>query len=304
MNPACNPHLPLTSVDLLHRTIDLIEASLAGDPAERPPLPQLVAVTADDEGIELGLLPLDDPIARLQGFTAPPDWWAIGVIAAGTAKALDLPDDATWRVEVIHLVARTGEGAAAHRRQVPDDSGIPDTCRSDLDGSTWSGLLDDHLRRTLGLATLPAPASTLPFWTALWLDVLCARAACGELGGATWSDLAARHPARRLARLARQAGETGEQRSWGDIDLVEAGERLARSWTWAALRRASAGTVDDILGVLPADVAAWMDDGLFARLHLSEFPEILDLLDVLEGTLDPALMTRLRAACRAWSIQI
>jgi hypothetical protein len=306
MSPVLDPNIPLTSVGLLHRTIDLLEQALCADRAggaarARPGGPHLVAVTLTERGVELGLLALhDDAATELQGFTAPPEWWAMGLIATGTARRLDAPGQPGWPVEVIHLVARTGEAAAAHRQHGPGAAG---STRSDLDGSAWAGLLDDHLRRAFGLPTTPPPDSTLPFWTARWLDALCSRATAGELALATWSDLAALHPARRLARRARRRGLTGyDGRTGGEIALVDAAEQLAARWSWAALR-ASAGSADDVLGTIPADVAAWMDDGLYARVHLAAHPDPADLLDVLDDVLEEGLMARLQETCRAWSTQ-
>jgi hypothetical protein len=199
-------------------------------------------------------------------------------------------------VDVIHLVARTGERASAHHhRGDPPGVGVIETG----DGTGWAGLLDDHLRRALGLATMPAPTSTLDLWTSWWLDDLAERAGRGGLTGAPWPALAARHPA---TVLAAEAGAPPEVLAWTAAEIGRAGKILARTWTWELLR-ASASSGRDVLGTTAPPVAAWMDDGTFARRHLARYPAADALLDLLDGVLDAPNAARLRATCRAWSTQ-
>src|SRR5438874_3200231 len=64
----------------------------------------------DDIGGNLGLKPLDGhPSEQLTGFTAPDDWFAVGVATDGWAHSLDpVRHVARQRIRMFALVARDG----------------------------------------------------------------------------------------------------------------------------------------------------------------------------------------------------
>ena len=100
----------------------------------------LVRIIADETDVELGLLPLDGhPCDELDGFVAPPEWWAVGLITRGRAHFLDQPDEPPEPVVTSHFVERGGSAVSFLRRgsEVSEPSGplvgrIPDLCRSIL----------------------------------------------------------------------------------------------------------------------------------------------------------------------------
>jgi hypothetical protein len=321
MSHLLKPHPDRASLDLLHRTLDLLEAAFFEPPGPPPDGPgsHLVAVRSAGRAVELGLVAVtDDLVGELAGFVAPADWWGLGVVASGRARHLDGDDPgsgggvgsaAPWPVDVVHVVARTGESAAAHRhRAVAPAAGSSTSGRSAAgprgswqreagDGSSWAGLVDDHLRRALDLPTPPVPPSTAELWTAVWLDDLATRAAGGGLATATWADLVAHHP---VLALAEDAGAGPDVLAWTARQIVRAGALLAGTWTWPVLREA-ARSGRDVLGTTTPELAEWMDDGLYARVHLAPYPPVDDLLDLLDSLLNPSLAARLRAVVRAWS---
>jgi hypothetical protein len=316
MSHLLKPHPDRASLDLLHRTLDLLEAAFFEPPGPPPDGPgsHLVAVRSNGRGVDLGLVAVtDDLVGELAGFVAPPDWWGLGVVASGRARPLDgdgpRGSAAPWPVDVVHVVARTGESAAAHRhRAVAPGAGssapggwpagpLAAWHREAGDGSAWAGLVDDHLRRALGLPTPPVLPSTAELWTVVWLDDLATRAAGGGLATATWAELVAHHP---VLALAADAGAGPDVLAWTARQIVRAGALLARTWTWPVLREA-ARSGRDVLGTTTPELAAWMDDGLYARIHLAPYPPVDDLLDLLDSVLNPSLAAHLRAVVRAWS---
>src|SRR4051812_17385259 len=74
--------------------------------------PSLVRVTAWpthplDDGFDLGIRPLDGDssvVEALAGFTAPPEWMALGVVTEGNARHLVDANTAPRRVRCVHLV--------------------------------------------------------------------------------------------------------------------------------------------------------------------------------------------------------
>jgi hypothetical protein len=141
----------------------------------------------------------------------------------------------------------------------------------------------DACRRALGLPTSPPPASTLGLWTLAWLDRVVEAASQADAGSAptTWSALAALHAA---------AGPPGERAAPAPdpASLAVAGCDLAEAWTWARLRADPA--VVDLPGPLPSPrLAAWMDDGMWARWLLSLLPAADDLVSAVHALLPPAL---------------
>jgi hypothetical protein len=212
----------------------------------------------------LGWLSLDHqhPVGALAGFVAPARWRALGVCVPGRAHAGGWSDD----VAVTLLVDRAGASASLLRRagRVEVLPGRPE------------GALADACRRALGLPTAPPPTTTLGLWTLAWLDRVVATASAREPGrpALTWAAVADLHPA--------SAGPTDPP----GLALAAAG--LAEAWPWARLRADAA--VGDLPGPAPAvDVAAWMDDGMWARWLLERLPALDALLDAVHCLLPPAV---------------
>lgn len=147
--------------------------------------PHIVRVTAaglTHDGIDVGLRPIDDlddsVVQALTGYTAPPDWLAIGVSTGGNAYPIEsaAEREVMRRVRLVHLVTRSGASASAVRLGDEDPQVL-----TSADAGRASGRVDDVCRRALALPTEPPP-STLEFWALDWLDRLVA---CGTEGAPT-----------------------------------------------------------------------------------------------------------------------
>lgn len=225
------------------------------------------ALAPDGEDIDLGIKVLEPdthPFPALAGFTAPPAWDVFGVRVHGTAHALD--DGTTTRTTATFLCTRSGEEASILRRG--------DTATVVRDRA--AGTVPDTCRRVLGLPTDPAPRSTALLWTMLWLDAVLAR----------WSEEPAqrRHLQSFEAVAALHPAVIGRDDADAPAALVRVGREHASRWSWPRLRaEPDAAALPD--GPLPVDIAAWMDDGFFARWCLGAFPHpaVLagDLVDLL-----------------------
>jgi hypothetical protein len=80
--------------------------------------------------------------------------------------------------------------------------------------------------------------------------------------------------------------------------LAGAAAALARAWPWARLR--ADPSVLDVTGPPPtADVAAWMDDGMWARWLLARLPTPDDLMAAVHALLPAALAEGVEIVARA-----
>ena len=234
---------------------------------------------------ELATRPLDGahPLDALLGFVAPPRWAALGVATPGTGHALD-GDRPPERVHVTMLLARSGASAGVLRRGD----------RATRLGDPPEGLVADACRRALGLATAPPPATTAGLWARWWLDRLVQASAERAPGSPVpgWADAVALHPAKCVPAPGEPAPEPAA--------VAAATLGLADAWGWGRLRE-HPGVADMLpgpgpsAGALTPEVAAWMDDGMFARWLLSALPPPDDLLDACWGLLPEAVAARVAA---------
>lgn len=280
----------------------------AGGPAGAPAEPAMGWV--DLRGVDLH--------DALLGFVAPEDWWAVGLHVAGSV----IPDGdrgrgrgragrhrSAGRVRVTAFVARDGRAVSVVRRRG----------RADTIDEPPSGLVGDSLRRALRLPTPPPPDTTTGYWVALWLDRLVAAAAAGPPPGGSatghaWPSVAALHPARAEAGAGAPT----------PAGLAAATGRLAARWPWPRLRfhlpatlaalsagaprsgvagaaapNAHAWPSDDLPGLPTRAIAAWMDDGMFARAVDGALPPATDLFDACAHLLPPGVVAQVAATIEA-----
>jgi hypothetical protein len=155
------------------------------------------------------------------------------------------------------------------------------------------GTVADACRRALGLATAPAPPSTLELWTLAWLDRLVEVAAGGggraRLG--TWAQVAGLHAA--VGPLTGTAAGAS-----GPGALAASARALAGAWPWARLR-ADPRVVPLPGGPPSAALATWMDDGMWARWLLGRFPAVDDLVTAVHALLPAVLAEGVDRVVRA-----
>jgi hypothetical protein len=243
----------------------------------------LVHVTEDLGGeASLGTKAIDaavHPFDLLAGLTAPAEWSVFGLRVQGTAHHLDV--GGSEAISTTYLVDRTGREATRLRtaQGVVEPSGGAE------------GTLPDLCRRVLGVPTAPPPAATpRALWITLWLDRILEAWSDPERRHAistSWAEVAALHPAvvgaaPGLPSLANPAG------------LVPVALAHSRERSWADLR-ADPLAVPIPSAQLPDDVAAWMDDGFYARWVLGAFPAPEELLTDVLSLVDDPLRSELRS---------
>ena len=297
MDPA--PLLP--EPDRLDRLVTLLDAACRDEGWHHPHRIVSVESTpspAEDKGepsLSFGFRVLDEgehPLDHLLGFVAPPSWVALGLVCYGWASPPSDDDDRFGfgasrrpsehperrRVRVVSLLDRSGDERATAILEdgtVVDEPGV--------------GTVSDAMRRCLGLATVPPPVGSGELFAAMWLTSI---ASSGHR--LSWSEAVMLHPAMQVLRSGGHRPQVEE--------LVSCGRSLARAMPWGELRlRAAAGVRDGGIGV-SADLAAWMDDGMFARWVLGGLPQFTPLLRRCAKVLAPEVLRRLRRTLRAWNL--
>jgi hypothetical protein len=256
--------------------------------------PQIIRITRDgmkDEGIDVGLRPIDDfddnVVSALTGFTAPADWLAIGVSTGGNAYPLDEGRDASRRVRLVHVVTRTGASASVVRL-----TGDAPRLIVGAADDTAVGRVDDVCRRALGLATSP-PGSTIELFALWWLGAVIARDADAPRD---WDAVAALHPAVQVfidsePALTREASTR----------LVDLAELMARVVGWSSLRTEAAAGRNQVESI-PPRVARWLDDGAYSRWVLGTYPPLPELTAAVAELMPSATAERVRSALDAWGL--
>jgi hypothetical protein len=243
----------------------------------------LFQVTEEPGGeASLGTKPFDadiHPFDLLAGFTAPAEWSVFGLRVHGTAHHLDV--GGSEAISTTYLVDRSGREASRLRSA----EGVVD-----LSGPA-EGTLPDLCRRVLGLPTAPPPAATpKALWITVWLDRILEAWSDPDRRrrvSSAWAEVAALHPA--------IVGEGPSAASLADPAwLVPVARAHSKERSWADLRA-------DPLAVplpdaqLPHDVAAWMDDGFYARWVLGAFPAPEELVTDVLSLLDDPTRSELRS---------
>lgn len=250
---------------------------------DRSELGYAVAYSDDRPGGPEILQVLD--IGALLGWSAPPEVARIVVLAAGRAAGTGdtdyagrfpvsraYPALATAPVSVVVGIDRLGNLAGRLR--------LGDVVQ---DQAPTGGRLVDGLRRCFALPTAPPPRDTAGLLAALWLAAIAAsgQAHRSHRRRMTWPEALRLHPACSLL--------LADEPDLPDAALEMVAGRAPLTWTWAALRRSAAanGSLNELC---PSELAAWMDEGMYARWVLGAVAP--------EAQLAPAAEIRLDALAR------
>ena len=238
----------------------------------------LVRVRPRPTGVDIGLCALPEgvhPSEALLGHHVPPSWVASGVVAPAWVRPVEqaAARGTGTRTTVVVLVGRDGHVA----RHAVGVDGI------EAGGEAPVGRIPDLLHRTLGL---PTPAPGLPaaeWWRACWLDALVASAA-DEPGAAPdpTQPLTSTLPPELVQALVAEPGRCTEA-GWSRIRELAAAPDPPEAPGPAAVRAAVTPFVDPT-------VAAWFDDGSFARWLLDALPSVDELLELAAALVVPATL--------------
>jgi hypothetical protein len=230
---------------------------------------------------------VDDPHGFL-GWEAPPDCLAVGVVAAGKAHVADSPVEgpAPFSPGVIPgirmccLVTRRGE--VTWRMALPDGRSFDD--------APQEGRLLDCLKRCFALPTPPPPAGPGHLLSVIWLGAILDedRRVDRRL---SWREISRLHPAATMTGR-RAAGPDDRQ------DFSALIRAATSAWSWETLRNRA--VTESWAGELVSpELAAWMDDGMFARWILGALPAPDELVARLRPRLAPSTARRLAHAIRS-----
>ncbi len=241
-----------TSTESLNRLATTIDSDLGEvDALPTGESASLIRVTRSGE-IAIRSLDGDHPFDALLGFVAPEDWEVFGVVAPGWGTQYAGTVPTRRRIRVIHVASRSGDESSLLR--FAGDEGATGIGSAERP----IGRVADCVRRALNLATPVEPAESLAtLWVHRLLQALASRL----------------HPS--FGRKRVEGHEIDEivanaaPQSWGD-------ER------WAVVQ--SEGSI-----LMDGAIAAWMDDGMYARYVLGDLPE-------RSATMDAAKQACTRAA--------
>ncbi|HEU5150696.1 MAG TPA: hypothetical protein VFU19_09375 [Iamia sp.] len=242
----------------------------------------LIRVRPRPTSVEIGLCALPEgvhPGDALLGHVVPPSWAASGVVAPAWARPLEQAAAAGTgtRTTVVALVGRDGL-VASHAIGV---DGV------EAGAAPPVGRIPDLLHRTLGLPT-PAPeVSAAEWWRACWLDALVAAAAVDpgrtpEVDRPVTSTL----PPALVQALVEEPVLCTEA-GWPRLRALAAAPTAPDAPGPAAVRAALAPHVSP-------ELAAWFDDGSFARWLLDALPSVDELLELAGALVMPTTHRLLR----------
>jgi hypothetical protein len=259
-----------------------------GDEVAEAGRPMWISVKDDPQGEGNFGLRFVDGSRGLLGWQAPRDCIAVGVVATGKAHVADTPVEAPVPlapglipgIRMCCLVARDGE--VTWRMTLPDGRCFDDAPRE--------GRLLDCLRRCFALPTSPPPAGPGHLLSVFWLGAIIDedRRVDRRL---TWREISRLHPAAKMMSLP--GGPCDDQQDV--FDLVRA---ATSTWSWETLRKQAVehSWAGDLVS---SELAAWMDDGMFARWILAALPAPDELVARLRPRLAPSTARRLAHAVRS-----
>jgi hypothetical protein len=239
---------------------------------------------------------MEGGLERLMGWTAPANCLVVGIAAGGNIRRLQPhelqphelplpgpanpdPDDSiptSGRAQTVCVLDRQGRWSG--RTSFPDGS--------TLEHAPEAGRLPDALRRCFGLATAPPHVASSELLHRMWLGKIAAAASGGAVA-LSWDQIRRLHPA---VDALKSAGAPLSD------ELIDAGIKVAPdAWTWEQIRaQAAEGGWDQAL--VPANLADWMDEGMFSRWVLDGTKTARELLGAVLPWLAPSAKRRLRRA--------
>jgi hypothetical protein len=236
---------------------------------------------------DIGLWFVDDDEGLL-GWRAPPECIAVGVLATGRAQVTETPVErpqpfppgVTTGIRMCCLVTRSGE--VAWRLTLPDGRSVEE--------APQEGRLLDCLKRCFSLPTPPPPVGPGHLLSVLWLSAVLdeVRRADRRL---TWGAITHLHPWPGLIGGCRDGAVP-------DSESPHGGARAGGLLSWEGLRL-QAITERWWADLVSSELAAWMDEGMFARWVLGALPAPDELVARIRPLVAPSTARRLAHAVRS-----
>ena len=276
--------------ELLANLLTRVEADLHATDDSTPIALSLLATDVDGVDAAIKALDPDNPVSALYGFTCPSDWKAFGVIVPGRAHHPDQLDAAPETVRLGLLVSRAGDHVTLLR---PVD-GPPEVTIGK--GNDHHGRLPDACRRALGLTTAPPDSWPGQLWTLMWVESLLAES-MADPGSVSWLQAVRAHPA--IDHVLRLDPAVASELPHRFIEMVEV---ISRQFSWDRLRLLACEGSMAGFGI-SAELASWMDEGMFSREVLSVFPPLASLLVDLEPVAAAEVLNGIDEALASWATQ-
>jgi hypothetical protein len=245
--------------------------------ADPDDLPLLAAIGSTNRTMVYG------PLPDLLGWKAPSVCDVVMVVAR--VRAYPMTDGCA-----AGDAAQTGGGpqggllALALDRSGEIDSRLTLADGTELRQPPETGRILDALRRGFGLATPPPEASIHRYWCTVWMQTV-AQADPSTFG--SWLEVALAHPV--VGAVVDGGGELSEELA--DLLIRGAGDPAQ----WGRVRRGMVEHPGWPGSLVDADVAAWMDDGMFCRHLVSLLPDLERVAGIVVALLPPDLGARLEA---------
>jgi hypothetical protein len=213
----------------------------------------------------------------LLGRSIGSSWSGAAVVGTGRLRLLDAAHEPPAAVvpglagglTMVCVVSR--RGATGWRMRLPDGTlyePMPE-----------HGFMLDILRRSLDLPTSPPTESTVILQLIAWIGTIVG-VGTGRSERLAWEEALRLHPA------------LCDRPSLAPIDAEAIVCTSGSVGGWESMRRL-VGAGLEAPGTPPADLARWMDEGMFARWVLSELPPLLELVPETRSSLEPAAYRRL-----------
>lgn len=263
------------------------------DPDRSDVFPVIAGVASLDESEITLYFPAQPPtsvVSDLLEFVAPKGWEAIVVVAEGLAHS---QEEGSQDVTIGYGLGRNGEEVSVLRPEGQDMMVSTLPCE---------GRVLDCCRRVLKLPTPPAKKDTVELIISAWLGRVLTRAAFGIENPTP--ELAKLLDAIEVASEFDDFGDPGELDWWaiaglhplvdeedGLLTPAELGlqvRALCAQGSWGRIRRA-VGKGDIQHQNITASQAAWMDDAMFSRWCMAEFPDSEDVMGCLAELLPGGL---------------
>lgn len=185
---------------------------------------------------------------------------------------------------VLRLLNSPAEARSGSNRGAQPEEYIVDAASVPAGGDGPHGLMLDVMARYLGMSTPDEFRSVGYLIAAMWADRLVSAAGDG-VGFPDRPACAALHPLAGPGAAAEDEFDSIVRRTVG----------LSASTDWQRIKDRAAEGVATLATVVP-EVAAWSDAGLFARLLLAQFPDLLDTLSAIDSLAPPGVAASIRSA--------